>query len=62
MLVKIYYNDVFISETPYEVYPNCPYVNVDISNAVEFAEQKLDSGEWHAYLIPELSQEQIIFH
>jgi hypothetical protein len=62
MLVTIYYNDVQVTKPPFEVYPNCPSVKMDITYAVELAEEKLNSGEWHSYLIPELSQEQIIIH
>lgn len=61
MKVTIYYNDVFVSEKPYLVYPNCPSMVVDIEGAVEFAEEKLNSGEWNAYLIPELASEEVIF-
>lgn len=61
MQVTIYYNDVFVSDKPFQVYPNCPSVKVDISKAVDFAEQKLSTGEWHSYLIPELADSEVIF-
>lgn len=61
MNVTIYYNDVFVSEKPNKVYPNCPSVNVDVEKAFDFAESKLNSGEWHAYLIPELSDHEVEF-
>ena len=61
MNVTIYYNDVFVSEKPNQVYPNCPSVSVDVENAVEFAENKLNNGEWHSYLIPELADHQVEF-
>lgn len=62
-LVTIYYNDVFVSETPNEIYPNCPYVNVPIEDAIDFAENKIENREWDAYCIPELiSSHEVIFH
>jgi hypothetical protein len=61
MNVTIYYNDVFVTQPPYLVYPNCPSVVVDIERAEDFAEQKLNSGEWSSYLIPELSKEEVTF-
>jgi len=61
MNVTIYYNDVFVWEKPYQVYPNCPNVSVDVEKAREFAQAKLDSGEWHSYLIPELADHQVEF-
>lgn len=61
MNVTIYYNDVFVAQPPYLVYPNCPSVVVDIEKAEDFAEQKLNSGEWFSYLIPELSKEEVTF-
>jgi hypothetical protein len=66
-LVQVYYNDVFVSVTednePYEVYDGCPYVNLPIDEAEKFAEEKLDNGEWEAYLIPDLvTNRKIIYH
>jgi hypothetical protein len=61
MNVTIYYNDVFVSEKPFKVYPNCPNVSVDVEKAREFAQAKLDSGEWHSFLIPELTDHPIEF-
>lgn len=61
--VTIYYNDVFVSEEPNEIAANCPYVVVPIQNAIEYADNKIDSGEWEAYCIPELIRtHQVIFH
>lgn len=61
-LVTIYYNDVFISEQPYEIYANCPYVNMPIWYAEEYAENKIENREWDAYCIPELVEHKVIFH
>ena len=65
-LVHVYYNDVFVSVTKdneaYEVYNECPYVNLPIDEAERIAEEKLESGEWDAYLIPELTTRKIIYH
>jgi hypothetical protein len=66
-LVTIYYNDVFVSVNrdgePYEVYKDCPYVNVDKSIANDYAESKIENGEWDSYLIPDLIKNtKIIYH
>lgn len=66
-LVTVYYNDVFVSVTndnePYEVYAECPYVNLPIEYAESIAEEKIDNGDWDAYLIPELIKDRkIIYH
>ena len=53
-LVAVYYNDVFVSEKPFEIYENCPYVNVPIAEAEAYAAAKLDNGDWQSYCIPEL--------
>jgi hypothetical protein len=64
---KIYYNNVFVSVDgygePYEVYKDCPYVNIDKAIANDYAEYKVESGEWDSYLIPELIEgTEIIYH
>jgi hypothetical protein len=66
-LVTIYYNDVFVSVNgygeSYEIYENCPYVNIDEAIAEDYAENKIENGEWDAYLIPEFIKEtKIIYH
>jgi len=62
-LVTIFYNDVFVSEIPNEIYANCPCVNVPIDEAIEYADNKIESREWDAYCIPELIRShQVIFH
>lgn len=66
-LVTIYYNDVFVSVNghgeAYEVYKDCPYVNIDKATAEDYAENKIENGEWDAYLIPDLIQDtKIIYH
>ena len=66
-LVTIYYNDVFVSVDghgePYEVYKDCPYVNIDKDIANNYAEAKIENGEWDAYLIPDLIKgTKIIYH
>lgn len=66
-LVHVYYNDIFISvsshDEPYEVYFDCPYVNLPIKDAERIANEKLDNGEWDSYLIPELIKDrEVIYH
>lgn len=61
-LVTIYYNDVFVSETPYEIYDNCPYVNIPIDEAIDYADTKIENGDWDAYCIPELCNNEVIYH
>ena len=61
-IVTIYYNDVFVSDTPNEIYKDCPYVNVSINNAIEYADNKIENGEWEAYCIPEMLNHNVIFH
>lgn len=60
-LVTIYYNDVFVSKEPYEIYKDCAYVNVPLSEAIEYAENKLNNGDWDAYCIPELCNHKVIY-
>jgi hypothetical protein len=60
-LVTIYYNDVFVSETPYEIYKDCPYVNIQEEKAIDYANEKINNGDWDAYCIPELSSNKVIF-
>lgn len=59
--VTIYYNDVFVSKIPNEIYKNCPYVNVSIDNAINYADNKIDNGEWDSYCIPELLNHDAIY-
>jgi|688.fasta_scaffold1530629_2 hypothetical protein len=62
-LVTIYYNDIFVSGIPNEIYANCPYVNMPIDEAIEYADNKIESGDWDAYCIPELIRShQVVFH
>lgn len=66
-LVTVYYNDIFISvtrdEEPFEIYKDCPYVNLPIDMAEEIAAEKVDNHEWESYLIPELvTNREIIYH
>jgi hypothetical protein len=65
-MVEVYYNMVFVSTMdaeiePYEVYKECPYVNIPLYNAVNYAELKVEQGEWDSFLIPELTSEKVIF-
>jgi hypothetical protein len=60
-LVTIYYNDVFVSETPNEIYKDCPYVNIAIDEAVDYADNKIESGEWESYCIPEILNHEVIY-
>lgn len=60
MNVKVYYNEVVVKPNAV-VHPNCPYINLPIEEAKSFAEGKVRSGEWFAYLIPELMTEEVIF-
>lgn len=59
--VTIYYNDVFVSETPNEIYANCPYVNVNVDDALDYADTKIDNGDWESYCIPELLNHDVIY-
>ena len=60
-LVTIYYNDVFVSEVPNEIYANCPYVNVPIDEAIDYADNKIENREWDSYCIPELCNHEVKF-
>lgn len=61
-LVKVYYNDVYVSgnDDQHEVYKDCAYVTLPSIIADEVAEYKLDSGEWHSYLIPSFIDTKMI--
>ena len=64
-LVTIYYNDVFVSvngNEAYEVYENCPYVNIEESIAQDYAEEKIENGEWDSFLIPEFVTNKVLYH
>jgi hypothetical protein len=65
-LVTVYYNDVFVStsndDEPFEVYKDCPYVNLPYDTAEETADQKIENHDWDAYLIPELTSREVIYH
>ena len=65
-VIRVYYNDIFIStineDEPFEVYKDCPYVNLPYENAEDIANEKIDNHEWESYLIPELTTRQIIYH
>lgn len=65
-LVTVYYNDVFVSVTEenesFEVYKDCPYVNLPYDVAEKIASDKIDNGEWMAYLIPEITKRKVIYH
>jgi hypothetical protein len=60
-LVTIYYNDVFVSEEPNEIYANCPYVIAPIEKAIEYADRMIDNKHWDAYCIPELCNHEVKF-
>lgn len=66
--VKVYYNDVFVStknvNEAYEVYAECPFVEMNVEDAEEFAEFNLQSGIWDAYLIPSIlpKTSRVIYH
>lgn len=66
--LRIYYNDVQVVESPFEVLNGCKYVDIDESFAESFAEDKIESGEWDSYLIPSIATDGygdkagVIFH
>ena len=60
-LVTIYYNDVFVTEKPNEIYKDCPYVNIPIEDALNYATDKIDNMEWDAYCIPEMLNNEVIY-
>lgn len=53
MEIKVYYNDVVLGDNAI-VKPNCPSIKLPIEEAKKYAEEKVSSGEWTAYLIPDL--------
>lgn len=64
-LAPVYYDDIFIStqhDEPYEIYHGCNFVLVDIDQAEDYANEKIESGEWQAFLIPDLTSRKIIYH
>jgi hypothetical protein len=66
-LIRVYYNEIYVSTTeddePYEVYSGCPYLELPMSKAESIADDKIDSGEWHAYIIPDLvTNRKIVFY
>ncbi len=65
-MISVYYNDVFVSvsngDESYEVYANCPYVELPIEDAERIADDNIDSGKWDAYLIPALVDRKIMYH
>ena len=60
MEIKIYYNDVVVGETP-RVKPNCPFITVPVESARQVAEEKISTGEWVCYLIPDLHDSSVEF-
>lgn len=60
-IVTIYYNDVFVSDIPNEIYKDCPYVNVPMDKAVDYAEEKIENGDWDSYCIPEIVNHEVIY-
>jgi hypothetical protein len=60
-LVTIYYNDVFVSNVPNEIYENCPYVNIPLHLALEYADDKINNREWESYCVPELLNHEVIY-
>lgn len=60
MEIKIFYNDVVLGEVP-RVRPNCPSLKVPIEDAIRIAQDKMSSGEWTAYLIPDLHHAPVVF-
>ena len=72
-LVKVYYNNVFVSVSsilihgddvyqsePYEVYENCPFIIIPKETADDFASYMVENGDWDSYLIPELLNPKLI--
>ena len=58
--VTIYFNNIDIENKPYRVFEGCPSVTIAFKDAIEYAEKKIDSGEWSQYLIPELTGAETI--
>lgn len=61
---RIYYNDIFIDDENccIEVYKECEYVDVEDSEVDDYIDEKLDWGEWHAYVIPQDCNYKVIFN
>ncbi len=59
--VKIYYNDLLIGDKEHIIYPNCPFLELPWRQSVEYAEKKISSKEWSAYIIPALSGTKVTF-
>lgn len=45
-----------------EIYKDCPYVNIPIDKAIDYADEKIDNKEWDSYCIPELVNHKVIYH
>lgn len=60
MTIKIYFNDVILGD-PARVRPNCPYFLASPTEAKSIAQNKISSGEWTSYLIPDLHDTPVVF-
>lgn len=67
-LIKVYYNDVFVSvkneNEPYEVAKNCPFIMLPRDEAENIAEENIENRVWDGYLIPELltNKNEVLFN
>lgn len=61
--VTVYYNNITIAgrESGHIVHVGCPYEKLPWREATEYAEKKIDSGEWSEYLIPALNSIKTTF-
>jgi len=50
-----------VSNVPNEIYENCPYVNIPLHLALEYADDKINNGEWESYCIPQLLNHEVIY-
>lgn len=68
--VKVYYQEgswcylaIDDEQKEIHIYPNCPYEFVDKDELDDYIEEKMDWGEWDAYVIPdETTEMKLIYH
>lgn len=61
MIVTIFYNEIDDTGSPVVIHPNCPTLNLPLDRADKFAKERVESGEWLRYIIPELTEKEVLY-
>lgn len=62
MKTRCYFNNVQVSEKPFEVDEDAPYIDLDVDFAYDICEELLDAGIIDSFCIPAFTDHKVKFN